>query len=75
MKPSYDSSQEEVDEPVETESKCSSAIMDQNTSSIKSNKVTIIRIFWNMKSRDIALWKRATCIYSFMYFRSRKLNN
>ena len=45
MKPSYDSSREEVDEPVETESKCSSAIMDQNTSSIKSNKVTIIRIF------------------------------
>ena len=58
MKQSYDSSRDEVDEPTETESKCSSAIMDQNTSSIKSNTVMIIHIFRNMKSReDIALWK------------------
>ena len=48
---------DEVDEPDETESKRFSAIMDQNTSSIKSNKVMIIHIFRNMKSRDIALWK------------------
>ena len=34
MKPSYDSSRDEVDEPEETGSKPSSAIMDQNTSSI-----------------------------------------
>ena len=56
MKPSYDSSRDEVDQPAETESKRSSAIMDQNTSSLKSNKVMIICIFRNMKSRDIALW-------------------
>ena len=55
MKPSYDSSWNEVDKPEETESKRSSAIMDQNTSSIKSNEVTIIRIFRNKKSRNIAL--------------------
>ena len=55
MKPSYDSSRDEVDEPEETESKLLSAIMDQNTSSLKSNKVMIIGIFRNMKSRDIAL--------------------
>ena len=36
MKQSYDSSQDEVDGPEETESKRWSAIMDQNTSSIKS---------------------------------------
>ena len=57
MKPSYDSSWDEVDEPEETVSKRSSAIMDQNTSSIKSNTVMIIHIFRKMKSRDIALCK------------------
>ena len=57
MKPSYDSSWDEVDEPEETGSKRSYAIMGQNTSSIKSNKVMVIRIFRNMKSRDIALCK------------------
>ena len=40
----YDSSPDEDDKPWETESKCSPAIMDQNTSSIKSNKVMIIHL-------------------------------
>ena len=55
MKPSYDSSQNEVDEPEGTESERSSAIVDHNTSRIKCNKLVIIHIFINMKSRDIAL--------------------
>ena len=55
MKPSYDSSWDEVGEPEETESKRSSAIVDQNTLSIKSNKVMTICFFRNMKSTDIAL--------------------
>ena len=50
MEPSYDPSQE-VDEPQATESKRSSAVMDQNTSGIKFNQVMITGIFQNMRSR------------------------
>ena len=57
MKPSYDSSRDEVDKPEKTESKRLSAVMGQNTSSIKSKKVMIFRIFRNMESRDIAFRK------------------
>ena len=46
MKPSYDSSQEEVDKPEKTASKSLSAIMDQNNSSIRSNQVmSVILVF------------------------------
>ena len=44
MTPSYDSSRDEVDKPEESESGHSSAIMDQNTSSIKCYEV-MIRLF------------------------------
>ena len=64
----YDYSQDEVDEPEETESKHSSAIMDQNSSSLRSSQVTIIGIFRNMRSRDILPFEKTTL--PFMYFSS-----
>ena len=72
MKASCDSIWDEVDEPEETESRRSSAIMDQNTSSIKSNSYDNL-YFQKHEKQGYCLLKRP--IYLFMYFRSCKLNN